>query len=333
MSNPLKGVVIAISILVVWTMVGVVGFIVIEDMSILNSLYLTVITISTVGYGTVKELSEGGKAFAIILIIGGWLTSFNALAWVSQLLFEGGFFDILGNKKRRKRVMELENHYIVCGYGRMGKGIVEGLREKNEPFVVIDSDGARCEHFDEEGILYVIGDATSEETLMDAGIKKAKVLLSLLPSDADNLYLCIAAKEVNPNIYLIAQSLYDIAEKRLKRGGADMIISPYKVASFHALHAAVSLSPGMNFELGKSDYGVPVSLREVVVDKGSELVGKTIVNSKLKSKYGVLVVGIKKKDGSVTINPDPTAEFHSGDMLVLAGENSNLTQVQALCVQ
>ena len=333
MLHPMRGAIIAFSILVFWTLFGVIGFMLFEDFGLLDSLYMTVITISTVGFGTLHEFSDGGKAFSIVLIIGGWISSVNALAWFGQMLFEGGFFDILGDKKRRKRIMELENHYIVCGYGRMGKGIVEGLREKGEPFLVIDQDSSNVEHFQAEKILYIIGDATSEDTLIDAGIERAKVLLALLPSDAHNLYLTIAAKEVNENIYLIARSLYEVAEKRLKKGGADLVISPYKIASHHALHAAVSLSPGMNLELGKSSLGVPVSLSEVVVGKSSKLVGKSIVNSNLKSDYGVLVVGIKKDNGEVTINPEPNAEIHGGDILVLAGENDNINQVQDICLE
>lgn len=332
MSKPIRGTAIAIGILFFWTIIGIVGFMLIEEWNALDSLYMTVITISTVGFGVPHDMSDGGKAFSIILIIGGYITSFNALARVSQLLFEGGFFDILGDKRRRNRIMELEDHYIVCGYGRMGQGIVEGLVEQKKTFVVVDHDSSKVEYFKSEDINYVIGDATSEEILTDAGILKAKVLLALLPSDADNLYLSIAAKEVNPNIYLISQALYDNAEKRLIKGGADQVISPYKVASFHALHAAVSLSPGMNLELGRSSYGVPVSLREVEVDQGSQFVGKSIIESNFKSQYRILVIGIKKENGEVQINPEPSAIIHAGDILVLAGENVDIGKVQTLCV-
>lgn len=331
MLHPMRGATIAFGILVFWTLFGIAGFMLIENWGFLDSLYMTVITISTVGFGTVREFSDGGKAFSIILIIGGWASSVNALAWFGQMLFEDGFFDILGDKKRRKKIMVLENHYIVCGYGRMGKGIVEGLREKGEPFVVLDNNGANADHFKAENILYVTGDATSEDALIEAGINKAKVLLALLPSDADNLYLTIAAKEVNPKIFLIARSLYEAAEKRLRRGGADLVISPYKIASHHALHAAMSLSPGMNLELGKSSYGVPVSIREVEVDKNSQFVEKSIIESNFKSEFGVLVIGIKKSDGEVRINPEPSAVIHAGDMLVLAGETDDIEKLQTLC--
>lgn len=241
------------------------------------------------------------------------------------------FFDILGEKKRFKRIMELEDHYIVCGYGRMGNGLIEGLLAANEPFIVVDSDHNKEEEFKSRGLLYIIGDATQEDTLKEAGAMKAKSLLALLPSDADNLYLAIAAKEINPSLYLVSQALYENAEKRLKKSGVDQVISPYKIASHHALHAAVSLSPVRNVELGKSELGVPVSIREVVVEKGADLVDKSIIDSKLKSDYGVLVVGIKKDSGEILVSPNPHDEIHAGDMLVLAGENTNISKVQALC--
>ncbi|MCH2204975.1 MAG: potassium channel protein [Lentisphaerales bacterium] len=331
MSASIKSAVVGVLVLASWTVLGTVGFCLIEGWSILQSLYMTVITISTVGYGEPQALSDGGKAFAMVLIIGGWASSVHVLACIGQLLFDGGFFDILGEKKRFKKIMELDEHYIVCGYGRMGNGIVEGLLERNEPFVIIDSDPSKEEEFKAHGLLYIIGDATQEEILKEAGAEKAKSLLALLPSDADNLYLAIAAKELNPNLYLISQALYDIAEKRLRKSGVDQVISPYKVASHYALHAAVSLSPVRNVELGKSEVGLPVSIREVIVEKGTSLADKTIIGSKLQSDYGVLVVGIKKETGDVLISPSPNDEIHEGDILVLAGENTNISKVQALC--
>jgi voltage-gated potassium channel len=331
MSAPIKGAAIGILLLFIWTVIGTIGFMTIEGWSFLDSTYMTVITISTVGFSEVNGLSDVGKGFAMFLIIGGWITSVNALARISQLLFEGGFFDIRGEKKRWKKIMELENHYIVCGHGRMGNGIIEGLIAENKAFVVIDSDGNKAERFKSQHINYIIGDATSEATLKKAGISRAKSLLAMLPTDADNLYLAIAAKELNPNIYLIAQALYEVAEKRLRKSGADLVISPYKLASKHALHAAVSLSPEMNLELGHSSIGVPVSLREVTIDKSSILIGKSIQTSQLKADYGILVVGIKKRSGEVLINPEPKDFIHEGDVLVIAGTNADLTRVQSIC--
>jgi voltage-gated potassium channel len=331
MSSTVKGAVIGITVLFAWSLIGTSGFMLIEGWSLLNSLYMTIITISTVGFSEVQPLSDPGKSFAIFLIIGGWISSVHALARIGQLLFDGGFFDILGEKKRYKRIMELKEHYIVCGYGRMGNGIVEGLIERDEPFIIIDNDPNKEEIFHAKKVHYIIGDATSEDILKEAGIEQAKSLFALMPSDADNLYLAIAAKEVNPYIYLISQALYEKAEKRLRTSGVDQVISPYKIASHHALHAAVSLSPEKNFELGNTELGVPVSIREIIIKEHSTLIDKTIADSKLKTSYGILVVGIKKKSGEVNISPNPEDQIQAGDILVLAGENSNITKIQALC--
>lgn len=294
-------------------------------------MYMTVITISTVGYSEVEDLSSAGKVFAMFLIIGGWASSVHVLACIGQLLFDGGFFDILGDKKRNKKIMELEDHYIVCGYGRMAIGIIEGLLEGKENFVIIDSDPSKEEEFKSHGLLYIIGDATQEDVLKEAGAARAKSLLALLPSDADNLYLAIAAKEINPNLYLVSQALYEIAEKRLRKSGVDQVISPYKIASHHALHAAVSLSPVRSVELGKSEFGVPVSIREVVVEKGSSLVDKSVIDSQVKADYDVQIVGILKQSGEILVSPSPQDEIHEKDILVFAGENTNISKVKALC--
>lgn len=331
MSEAIRRVCLSLCILIFWTLFGVIGFMLIEGWSFIDSLYMTVITISTVGFGEIEPLSNLGKLFSIVLILGGWITSFNALARIGQLLFESDFFDILGNKKKLKEIMKLENHYIICGFGRMGKEIIEGFKKLNHPFVIIDNDPSKAEGFSHEGILHIIGDATLEETLEEAGIDKAKALLALLPSDADNLYLSIAANELNPNLFLIARAVYEHAEKRLEKSGVDLVISPYKIAGIHALNAATTLSPTMNLEFGTSSYGVPVCLREVLVSQESPIASKSIGDSRIKKDYEVLVVGVKNKNGEVNINPDSSTIIQAGDTLVLTGDNERLSKVQSIC--
>ncbi|MEN9361780.1 MAG: hypothetical protein RL095_3315 [Verrucomicrobiota bacterium] len=233
----LHSVFFALGLLLVWLLVGVIGFHSLGDSAWtwLDAFYMAVITLASVGYTEVHPFTPALKLFASCYIIGGCLCTVYALARVAQFVFEGELKEILGVKKR-KRVMEsLNQHVIICGYGRMGRSISEGLLQHSRDLVVIENNPALVPLFLEQGIKHVIGDATEEMVLREAGIERAKTLLVVLPNDAANLYIVLTARELNPELRIITHCHQESAEKRLLRAGANEVVYPYRVASNHIL--------------------------------------------------------------------------------------------------
>ncbi len=213
-SNVLVGVVL----LLLWSVTGTVGFVLIEGWSLLDAFYMTIITISTVGYGEVFPLSSAGRLFASFLIVGGLGTAIYTFTRLGQALLEGELLGVLGRRRMNREVHKLTSHHIICGFGRIGAPVAEGLEEEGQAFCILDNDLQSEPDLRARGYLYLIGDALDESVLASAQIDKAKVLMALLPSDADNLLLAIIAKELNPNLMVIARASDEKIEPRLKRG-------------------------------------------------------------------------------------------------------------------
>ena len=207
----------------------------VESWGWLDSFYMAVITLSTVGYTEAQPLSEMGRILTSIYIIGGAFTSVYTLARIGQFLFEGELSDVLENRYMTKQLKDMKNHTIICGYGRLSKSIVEGFEDLDN-LVIIDSSSEMEGTFQAMDISYIIGDATDEDVLKRAGVERADSLLAMISSDADNLYITIATRELHNEIKIIACCMTDSAEKRLYRGGADDVISPYKITGQHILN-------------------------------------------------------------------------------------------------
>jgi voltage-gated potassium channel len=320
-------------LLLFWVLLGAVGFSLIENWSFIDSLYMTIITISTVGYGEVHSLSPYGRLFASVLIVVGIGTGVYAFTRLGQLIFEGELLDLLGRRRMSNEIEKLKDHYIVCGFGRIGRLVSEGLVDRIMPLCVVENDPSLEENLREEGYLYLIGDATEEEILNNAGIKSAKALLALLPSDADNIYLTMTAKEVNPGILVIARALEEKSEEKLKRVGADKVVSPYKSAGYRVLHAAVKPAVVEFMELMTFRQYLPLSLEEIRVAQGSVLNGLSIQEAEVRRKYGVIIMAIKRGTGEMVFNPEPSEEISEGDTLVAIGKDGDLKKLEASCSQ
>ncbi|MCH7760166.1 potassium channel protein [candidate division TA06 bacterium] len=318
-------------LLLFWVLLGAIGFSLIEKWSFIDSLYMTIITISTVGYGEVHTLSPMGRIFASFIIVAGIGTAVYAFTRLGQLVFEGELLDLFGRRKMKSELERLSDHYIVCGFGRIGKLVTEGLAERLLQFCVVESNPTLEEDLQTTEYLYLIGDATEEEVLKNAGIEKAKALLAMLPSDADNLYLTMVAKEMNPKIQVIARALDEKAEMKLKRGGADEVVSPYKTASLRVLQAAVKPTVVEFMELATSRQHLELSLEEVKVAEKSVLDGHSIAESDIRRQYGVIILAIKRDSGEMVFNPDPSERTVAGDILVAIGRNTDLKKLEESC--
>ncbi len=319
---------LGVAMLAMWTVLGTAGFIILEGWSITDAFYMTIITVSTVGFGEIHPLSSAGRIFASFLIMGGLGTAIYTFTRLGQVVLEGELLGGLGRRRMRKELSGLLDHYILCGFGRAARPVADGLAHKDLPFCVIEMNAANETVLQDLGYLYLIDDATSDEALQDAGIKNARAVLTLLPSDADNLYVTVTAKALNPEIRVIARAVDERGEIKLRRGGANEVISPYNLASHRILQAATSPTV-LQFMRHVSDRQyLEMSLVEAEVGEGSKMKGLSIADSKLRSDFGVVIVAIRRDGEHMLFNPGPHEPILAGDVLVLMGHDEKLAETQ-----
>ncbi|MBW2451372.1 MAG: NAD-binding protein, partial [Deltaproteobacteria bacterium] len=229
--DPIKHLRFSLITLISVIAMGTFGYALIEDWDLFDSLYMTVITLATVGFKEVHELSPEGMLFTIILIISGTGIIAYALSSLIQIMVEGQIYNILGRRKLETRLNQLHDHYIVCGYGRIGHMICKELQARPVPFVIVEKDPLLTDRLNRDGYLYVVGDATDDDTLLTAGIHRAKGLITAVTSDTDNVYITLTARGLNPSLFILARAGEEGSEKKLLRAGASKVISPYTIGA------------------------------------------------------------------------------------------------------
>lgn len=299
--------------------VGTAGFVLIERMPPLDALFLTVITLSTVGYGTLKPLSEAGKLFTIAFIVVGVATFSYHVTQLIRVVLEQGFIETFGGRRMDRKIAQLEEHYIVCGHGRIGSTVTAELRRKGTPLVVIETDARAVADLEAEGVAALQGDAREEAVLKHAGVERAKGLVALLPADADNLYLILAARDMNPALTIIARANEPTADKRLQKAGASHVISPHREGGKRI--ARMILNPNVTdfIEMATEKDDLHLQMEEFVVKSTSPLAGKTLTDTGLLRKHRILVVAIKRADGAMLFNPEGSTPIQAGDALIVLG--------------
>ncbi|WP_051173027.1 potassium channel family protein [Thermodesulfobacterium hveragerdense] len=309
-----------LTLLLVVLSLGTAGYMVIEEMYFLDALYMTVITLATVGFREVKELSEVGKVFTIVLIVMGFGVFTYAATSVAQILIEGELKDVFNERRRRKMLEKLKGHYIICGYGRMGRIIAKELKANGQEVVVIEK------HLDprEEGFLFVIGDATKDEILKEAGIEKAKGLVSVLSSDADNLYVVLSARALNPDLFIIARAAEESARKKLKIAGANKVVCPYHIGGLRMAHTLLKPNVVDFWEFITSSEYLKIDIEEIYVSEKSSYAGKTLKEAEIGKIFGVMIVGIKRGEGKIEFNPSAESYILPGDILLAIGPPEKL---------
>ena len=311
--------------------IGTLGFHIIEGWNLTESLYTTVITLSTVGYGDFYPETEKGKIFTIILIIFGVGTMLYTVVLFTETMVEARFRSILGRGRLEKMLKKLNDHYIICGCGRIGYLICKELTAEKIDFVVVDNNPETIQKIEEEGFIYYKGDASQDKTLIAAGIKRAKGIVCALPTDPENLYVILTAKELNPNIYILSRSEEMESEHRLLRAGADRVMSPYTLGGMR-MAMAITKPAMLDFiEITTRRQSLELRMEELAICDGSPFIGKSLEESEIRHRFGLIIVAVKKDTGKIIFNPLANYINSNGDKLIALGENENVSRFAKVC--
>ena len=311
--------------------IGTFGFHIIEGWSLSESLYTTVTTLSTVGYGDFYPQTEKGRIFTIILIIFGVGTMLYTVVLFTETMVEARFRSILGRGRLGKMLKKLNDHYIICGCGRIGYLICKELSAEKIDFVVVDNNPETIQKIEEEGFIYYKGDAAQDKTLIAAGIKRAKGIVCALPTDPENLYVILTAKELNPNIYILSRSEEMESEHRLLRAGADRVMSPYTLGAMR-MAMAITKPAMLDFiEITTRRQSLELRMEELAICDGSPFIGKSLEESEIRHRYGLIIVAVKKDTGKMIFNPLANYIISNGDKLIALGEDENVSRFAKVC--
>ncbi|MBN2160752.1 MAG: potassium channel protein [Spirochaetes bacterium] len=308
---------------------GVLGFHFVEGMSYFESLYMTVITISTVGFQEVKPLSGAGRILTMMIISCGITIAAYTIGTLVRFFVEGELKKTFGRRKVEKQISELNDHYIICGYGRIGSLVCKELREHGIKFVVIENNLASIERLEAERILYLALDAAVEETLMKAGIMKARGIVTAVGSDADNVFITLTAKGLRSDIFILARASDEKNEVKLKHAGASRVVSPYLIGGKRMAQVLVRPTVVDFIDIAVTDSNLGLQMEECRVRPKSRMAGKNLIESGLRKEYGVIIVLIKKHNGEMIFNPQPAEVLEENDILVVLGKVEDMKRMDA----
>ncbi len=320
----------AVALLLVLVAIGVIGYMAIERWNALDALFMTVITLSTVGYMEVHPLSTTGQIFTIALIVvgvGGMLYTVTAVvAYVVEVQFPG----IVRRRRMTDRIAELKNHYIVCGFGRVGHFIAEELARERAPFVVVEANPEVHKLCEGAGRLCILGDATEDETLKGAGIDRARGLVAALDSDEKNLYVVLSARVLRPDIFIVARATSEDAEAKLKRVGANRVLTPYATAGRRMATLLMRPLVADFLDTVMHSEQMELLLEEITIPEDSPLAGLTIGEMHVRTRTGSFILALQRRDGTLVTAPDGATRLQAGDELVVLGTRAQLRQLEQL---
>ena len=312
---------------------GTIGFMLIDHYPLFDAFYMTLITISTVGYGEVHPLSHAGRVFNSFLIFFGVTVMLLAVGGMTQAIIELELNQYFGKRRTRKMIDALHDHYIVCGFGRVGRGAAAELQRAKVPFLVVDKSEDRVEWAIKSGMLAVLADATDDQNLKDAGVLRAKGLIATLQSDADNLFVILSAKALKPSLLVSARVNSEQSEKKMRLAGADYVFAPYDMTGNRM--AQVMLKPHVFqfIDFTTKGMGLDVGIEQVRVPAASEMVSKSLLEARIRKETGVIVLAIRKSDGHMLFNPPAEAAIEAGDHLIVMGEAQNLRRLEQMMAE
>jgi voltage-gated potassium channel len=302
-------------------LVGMFGYMLLEEISAIEALYLTIGTLTTVAPFT---LSDSGRIFAIFLIIVGFGLVAATAVLLGNMLLDGNWLELYRRHKVRKRMQAYKNHYVICGHGQVGQIVATELSRHGFPLVVIDNDEKALLRCKELGIPYLERDAMEEENLIEAGIERAKGLISIVNRDADNVFIVLTSRSLNPDLFICARACSKGTEKKLFRAGADHVVSPYASAAMRITQNILKPTITDFLELALTGKGVELKLEELNIPEKAPFLGMKLAETNIRNKFDLIIVAIKRLDGTRIYNPSSTEIIQEGDTLIVIGPQSNM---------
>ena len=324
----LRGPRLALALLFLVVAGGTSGYTLIEGWPVWDAFYMTVITMTTVGYREVHPLSFGGQLFTVALILSGVGTAFYTATLIVTLIVEGGLHRGFAQRRFMRMLDQVTDHFILCGYGRIGSIIANELHQQGVPFVVIERNPERLRGARERGWLVIEADASQEDVLTRVGIQRARGLIAAVGTDAENVYTVLTARVMRPDLFIIARVEADDAERKLRQAGASRVISPYHIGANHMVQTALRPAVVDFVHVATSSANLDLSMEQVQVRDGSSMAGKSLIAAGIRQQFGVIVVSIKRAGGAMEFNPEPEAVIRSGDQLVVLGKTGSVRALE-----
>ena len=309
-------------------LLGTFGFHSIEGWSWLDSLYMVVTTLTTVGYREIHDLSSAGRIFNIVLIVSGVSLLFLGIGSLTQALLEFELRSFFGRRKMEREISRLSGHYIICGMGRVGRSAARELARQAAPFVIIEQSESKSSQAQEEWLV-MVGDATQEQMLRQAQIEQARGLVAATTTDATNLYIVLTARELNPKLKIIARASEEDAQKRLLKAGADSVVLPYLFAGQRIAQSFLHPHVMSFLDTATTHLGMDLEIGEILVGAESSVAGKTVEASRIRQGSGAIVLAIKRSQG-MRFNPSSEDRIQPGDYLIAMGEPAQLRQLEQM---
>jgi len=309
--------------------VGTIVFHVLEGWSILDSLYVTVQTLTTVGYGDVAPGTVLGRAFATAFMLMGVGVVLYALTSTVQTIVQSELVGTFGRRRLSRRMSKLRDHFIICGAGRVGSHLVRNLFATGDVFIVIEKDSQKVAELQDLGAIVLVRDATLEETLREAGVEHARGLAACLPDDADNVYVVLTARDLNPRLHIVARAAEEQAESKLVRAGANRVVAPTIIGG-HRMAVALTKPAVDDFLDSITANKLGLAFEQLDVDPGSALAGRKLSETRIRSELEIVIVGIRRANGELIFNPSGESAVEGGDMLIAIGSAEALMKLNAL---
>lgn len=306
---------------------GTVGYMLIEGVSAEDAFYMTVITVTTIGFREVFQLSHLGRIFTIMLALAGIGVILLIASELAHAVVETDVRRLIGQRRETGMIRKMSNHIVVCGFGRMGRAVVETLSDRKVQFVVVESDLERFRGLEDRGISAIHGDATKQHVLAAARVTSAKTFIACLADDAHNVFSILLARQMNPALTIIARAVEEESEDRLQLAGADRVINPYRLGGMRLAFTALKPTVMDFIEASLPGTSVELELAEIKVQPSSELAGKTLAGADVRRRFGLIVVALQR-DGEATFNPGPDETIRPGDVLVTLGPTQALKQLE-----